>query len=34
MLRFYDHKKYVCSYSAGIDFKRQNLAFTDSGSDV
>ena len=25
----YSHYKYVCSYSAGIDFSRQNLTSTD-----
>ena len=29
MLWVYGHNKYVYSYSAGIDFSRQNLTFTD-----
>ena len=29
MLRIYRHYKYVNSYIAGIDFRRQNLTSTD-----
>ena len=31
MLWVYSHYKYVYSYSAGIDFRRQNLTPTDVG---
>ena len=34
MLWVYGHYKYFPSYSAGIDFSRQNLTSTDVRSDV
>ena len=33
MLWVYDHCKYFYSYSAGIDFSRQNLTSIDADSD-